>query len=168
MVEQLPTFPSLKSSLYRQREDLIPHLPTSLLNIDLQDEWTQTTEAERFLLINAGTYDKILVFATDNNLQHMAKNDNNTIYDDGTFCTCPSIFEQLYTLIDVPTGFCTITWESQSTSIPDSSHYLRLKTACTQLWNQYQTEGPRTTNHLEGWHSGLKKMIQVPHPTTEW
>ncbi|CAG2188363.1 unnamed protein product [Mytilus edulis] len=111
MVEQLTTFPSLKSSLYRQREDLIPHLPTSLLNIDLQDEWTQTTEAERFLLINAGTYDKILVFATDNHLQHMAKNDNNTIYDDGTFCTCPSIFEQLYTLIDVPTGFCTITWE---------------------------------------------------------
>ncbi|XP_071145121.1 uncharacterized protein [Mytilus edulis] len=33
-----------------------------------------------------------------------------------------------------------------------------------QLWNHYQTEGPRTTNHLEGWHSGLKKVIQVPHP----
>ncbi|CAG2245559.1 unnamed protein product [Mytilus edulis] len=101
MVELLTTFPSIKSSLYRQ-----PHLPTSLLNIDLKDEWTQTTAAEIFLLINAGTYDKILVFATDNHLQHMANNDNNTIYDDGTFYTCPSIFEQLYTLhalIDVPT-----------------------------------------------------------------
>ncbi|VDI08372.1 Hypothetical predicted protein, partial [Mytilus galloprovincialis] len=76
MTEQLTTFPSIKSSLYRQ-----PHLPTSLLNIDLKDEWTQTTAAERFLLINAGTYDTILVFATDSHLQHMANNDNS-IYDD--------------------------------------------------------------------------------------
>ena len=33
-----------------------------------------------------------------------------------------------------------------------------------QLWNHYQTGRPRTTNHLEGWHSSMKKMIQVPHP----
>ena len=32
------------------------------------------------------------------------------------------------------------------------------------LWNHYQTEGPRTINHLEGWHSSMKKTIQVPHP----
>ena len=32
-----------------------------------------------------------------------------------------------------------------------------------QLWNHFQTEGPRTTNHLEGWHSSIQ-MIQVPHP----
>jgi hypothetical protein len=25
------------------------------------------------------------------------------------------------------------------------------------LWNHYQTDGPRTTNHLESWHSKLKK-----------
>lgn len=98
MVEQLPTFPSLKSSLYRQREDLIPRLPTFLLDIDLQDEWTQTTADDRYLLINDGTYDRILVFATDNNLQLLANNDNNTIYADGTFYTCPSLFAQLYTL----------------------------------------------------------------------
>ena len=98
MVEQLPTFPSLKSSLYRQREYLIPRLPTSLLDIDLQDEWTQTTADDRFLLINDGTYDIILVFTTDNNLQLLANNDNNTIYADGTFDTCPPLFTQLYTL----------------------------------------------------------------------
>ncbi|XP_063435973.1 uncharacterized protein LOC134716888 [Mytilus trossulus] len=98
MVEQLPTFPSLKSSLNRQRKDLIQHLPTSLLNIDLQNEWTETKAAERFLLINNGTYDKIVVFAPDNNIQHLANNNNNTIYADGTFYTCPPIFEQLYTL----------------------------------------------------------------------
>ncbi|CAG2228015.1 unnamed protein product [Mytilus edulis] len=100
----------------RTIEKDIPHLPTSLLNIDLQDEWTQTTAAERFLLINDGTFDKILVFATDSNLQHLANNDNNTIYADGTFYTCPSIFEQLYTLHALIDGemfplFCTFTWK---------------------------------------------------------
>ena len=27
------------------------------------------------------------------------------------------------------------------------------------LWNHYLTDDPRTTNHLEGWHSQLKKHI---------
>ena len=27
------------------------------------------------------------------------------------------------------------------------------------LWNHYQTDGPRTTNHMEGWHSKLKKHL---------
>ena len=30
------------------------------------------------------------------------------------------------------------------------------------LWNHHKTEGPRTTNHLEGWHHKLKN--QVKHP----
>ncbi|XP_071176225.1 uncharacterized protein [Mytilus edulis] len=32
------------------------------------------------------------------------------------------------------------------------------------LWNHYATEGPRTTNHLEGWHSKLKKLVKAAHP----
>jgi hypothetical protein len=32
------------------------------------------------------------------------------------------------------------------------------------LWNHYGTEGPRTTNSIEGWHSKLKKMTQHAHP----
>ena len=31
-------------------------------------------------------------------------------------------------------------------------------------WNQYNNDGPRTTNNLEGWHSKLKKYLQHPHP----
>ena len=33
-----------------------------------------------------------------------------------------------------------------------------------ETWNHFNTEGPRTTNHLEGWHSKLKKLIQHSHP----
>ncbi|KAK3086797.1 hypothetical protein FSP39_023606, partial [Pinctada imbricata] len=32
------------------------------------------------------------------------------------------------------------------------------------LWNHFGTQGPRTTNNLEGWHSKLKKMVQHAHP----
>lgn len=32
------------------------------------------------------------------------------------------------------------------------------------LWNLYSTEGPRMTNHLEGWHNKLKKLVKSPHP----
>jgi hypothetical protein len=27
------------------------------------------------------------------------------------------------------------------------------------LWNHYQTEGPHTTNHLEGWDNKIKKKV---------
>jgi hypothetical protein len=32
------------------------------------------------------------------------------------------------------------------------------------LWNHYQTEGPRTINHLEGWHNKIKKKVPHAHP----
>lgn len=32
------------------------------------------------------------------------------------------------------------------------------------LWNNYATKGSRTTNHLEGWHGKLKKVVKTPHP----
>jgi hypothetical protein len=32
------------------------------------------------------------------------------------------------------------------------------------LWNHYQTEGPRTTNYLEGWHNKIKKKVHHAHP----
>ncbi|KAK3082671.1 hypothetical protein FSP39_002261 [Pinctada imbricata] len=32
------------------------------------------------------------------------------------------------------------------------------------LWNHFGTQGPRTTNNMEGWHSKLKKMVQHANP----
>lgn len=31
-------------------------------------------------------------------------------------------------------------------------------------WNHYDNDGPRTTNHAEGWHSKVNKMCQHAHP----
>jgi len=32
-----------------------------------------------------------------------------------------------------------------------------------QIWNHFETNGARTTNHVEGWHSKLKK-VSTSHP----
>ena len=31
-------------------------------------------------------------------------------------------------------------------------------------WNYFDHPGPRTNNHMEGWHSRLKKVVGKPHP----
>ena len=31
-------------------------------------------------------------------------------------------------------------------------------------WNYFNFEGPRTNNHVEGWHSRLKKVVGKSHP----
>ena len=87
---------------YHQCTQLKPNLPTAINAIDLQDEWTATTAYEIFLLVNDGDQDKILIFATNLNLQLLV--DNDTIYADGTFYTCPSLFTQLCTLHDMVDG----------------------------------------------------------------
>ena len=33
-----------------------------------------------------------------------------------------------------------------------------------QQWNYFDYTGPRTNNHLKGWHSRLKKVVGKPHP----
>ena len=50
---------------------------------------------ERFFFFNAGSADRILIFATDDNLRHLC--DLETIYVDRTQI-CPSLFIQLFTI----------------------------------------------------------------------
>ncbi|XP_046578263.1 uncharacterized protein LOC124285967 [Haliotis rubra] len=58
--------------------------------------------------------------------------------------------------------------------MPDDPRCLRLADYVTTqwveghipqtAWNHYQNTGPRTNNHLEGWHGRLKKIISKAHP----
>ena len=65
----------------------------------------------------------------------------------------------LHTLENVPprhdytklTDYVTWTWIEGRFSQP--------------AWNHYQTEGPRTNNHLEGWYNKLRKRVDVTHRT---
>jgi len=66
-------------------------------------------------------------------------------------------------------------WLQTLENIPPRDDYTKLTDYVTETWieeqfsqpawNHYQTEGPRTNNHLEGWYNKLKKRVGVTHPT---
>ena len=93
---QLPTFDSMKSSLYRSRRKRFPPIPKSRAEIEVEGEFTTTLSGDRFICRVEGDADKLIIFATDENLHVLSTLE--TIYVDGTFQTCPSLFSQLFTI----------------------------------------------------------------------
>lgn len=93
---KLPTFPSLKSSLYRNHRVRLPVLPQSREDVVFEGEWAQTMSGAPFLLASEGAEDKIVIFATRDNLELLSAAD--TVYMDGTFRVCPRLFYQVFTL----------------------------------------------------------------------
>lgn len=91
-----PSFPSLKSALYRHRKTTVPPLPNSLAEVNLEEPWTSTSDGQPFLLFQDHDADKMLVFATVEQLQVLQASD--TVYMDGTFSACPNLWNQLYIL----------------------------------------------------------------------
>jgi len=91
-----PSFPSLKSALYRHRKTTVPHLPNSLAEVKLEEPWISTSDGQPFLLFQDDDADKMLVFATVEQLQVLQASD--TVYMDGTFSACPNLWNQLYIL----------------------------------------------------------------------
>ena len=91
----LPSYQSVKSALKRQRSVNIPKLPKSVSEICLENEWSQTTNGLNFVLHKSQNNDMI-VFASDANLMQLSS--CSTIYMDGTFKCCPSLFTQLFSI----------------------------------------------------------------------
>ena len=84
VMAQLPSLESFRFSLYRARHENTPSLPSHRRDVSL------TQSGEDFLIVDDGDDDKILIFATEENLRHMANAE--AFYMDGTFSTCPSLF----------------------------------------------------------------------------
>ena len=78
-----------------RREEGVLDLLKRRQDIRLEGEWTETSAGEQFQLIDEGEKNRMLVFATQTNLEHLCN--ARTIYADGTFYTCPGLFFQLYT-----------------------------------------------------------------------
>ncbi|XP_071083866.1 uncharacterized protein [Haliotis cracherodii] len=72
----------------------IPKLPKTRAEVDIAAPWRETHE--RFLLFADGEEDKMLVFATDDQLRVLQS--ASIVYTDGTFCACPHLWNQLYIL----------------------------------------------------------------------
>ena len=93
LVEHIPTLQSCKGRMYNERHKILPPLPTTTEDININGVWAQTTIGEPFLLADDDTNGRILIFTTHKNLTHLATAD--AIYGDGTFYSCPSLFYQL-------------------------------------------------------------------------
>jgi len=98
MIRQIPTFHGCKSSLYRSRSKVLPKLPSSTNEAEIEGSLKETLAGERFLLCDDtdARGERILIFATDENLRLLCN--ATIIFGDGTFYACPRIFSQLYSL----------------------------------------------------------------------
>lgn len=59
VISQLPSFYSLKSSLYWSRREHLPPMPHSHSNLDLSGEWCKTVNEDNFVLANDGQMAKL-------------------------------------------------------------------------------------------------------------
>ena len=96
VLAQLPSLESIRSSLYRARHEDSPILPTLRRDVSLSTRFSNTRSGEDFLLVDDGDDDKIMIFATEENLRLLS--DAKAFYIDGTFSTCPSLFYQVHNL----------------------------------------------------------------------
>lgn len=92
----LPTFDSLRSTMRRERADGLPKLPNSRGEIITEGEWGQTEDGKRFRLPVNDSKNDMIIFTTDEDLVSLSK--CKTVYIDGTFKTCPSLFTRLFTI----------------------------------------------------------------------
>ncbi|XP_071103353.1 uncharacterized protein [Haliotis cracherodii] len=72
----------------------IPKLPKTRAEVDIAAPWRETHDGERFLLFEDGEEDKMLVFATDDQLRVL----QSASIVHGTFSACPHLWNQLYIL----------------------------------------------------------------------
>ena len=88
----VPTLPSLQTTLQRRRKCL-PPMPSTTDDVCLTGEWERTLKGEPFVL---GSEDNIHVLATDTNVTFFAEADD--LYMDGTCKVSPRLFYQVFTV----------------------------------------------------------------------
>ena len=94
-------------------------MPRSRADVHFEGEWAQTIESRQFLLVEDGDDDKVVIFATDNNLKLLAEAE--CLFVDGTFHTCPEVFYQIFTIHafrsgqQFPLAYCLLPGKSRET-----------------------------------------------------
>ena len=114
-----PSFPTIKSALYRIRRQRLPPLPQSRSEVHFHGEWARTYNGSQFLIAEqGGDEDKIIIFTTTDNMRYLSEVER--IYMDGTFQTCPSLFYQIFTIHAFKSGkqfplvYCLLPGKSRS------------------------------------------------------
>ena len=74
----------------------------------------------------------------------------------------------------VPPSFVRVSWNGLKAEMPDNSKVQNYADYFDEtwingqfrprMWNYYAHSGPRTNNHLEGWHNRMKRIARKAHP----
>jgi hypothetical protein len=92
----LMNYNDVRKQLYSVRNKFIPRGPDFRQDIVIPPELTKSLRGEQFLLINDGNEDKIIIYATIENLKKVC--DGRKLFSDGTFKSCSNLFQQIYTI----------------------------------------------------------------------
>lgn len=100
VLAQLPSDNALSNSVRKKRKTDNPTVPNKLEDLILPEKYTKSAENENFLWFDSGAgNERILMFATKTNIDFLATCES--IHMDGTFSTCPILFNQLYVIIGI-------------------------------------------------------------------
>lgn len=103
IIVSLPTFESVRSTIYREKRKQQPRLPREADDIELEGSCTQTADGRAFLLFDISTNaGRVLCFSTQETLTHFLEAEE--VFIDGTLFSCPSLFYQLVTMSIVQHG----------------------------------------------------------------
>ncbi|CAF4139513.1 unnamed protein product [Rotaria sordida] len=93
---QLPSYNSIRMSLWRAHNRNMPQLPTGI-NFPIPVEFSTTTDDEPFILLDhsyAKQTKRILMFSSKKQFKVMCE--SSSLYMDGTFAITPRLFKQTY------------------------------------------------------------------------
>ena len=98
-----PMFHEIKNSLDQTRNTSYPPASCTVDDVNIEGIWSKTLNGEQFILHNS----KHPIFGTLESLKQLSKIDNDHLFFDETFKSCPSPFYQLYTVHSVNSELST-------------------------------------------------------------
>ncbi|XP_065321597.1 uncharacterized protein LOC135929030 [Gordionus sp. m RMFG-2023] len=96
---RMPSCSLIKRTIQRKRRLVgrAPTVPVNLIELIIPIEYQINNNGQQFLLYDSGHHDhRCLIFSTVKNIQFLSTCDK--WYADGTFKTCPPLFQQIYTI----------------------------------------------------------------------
>ncbi|CAF2665158.1 unnamed protein product [Rotaria sp. Silwood2] len=90
-------FHEIKTSLYKARNASYPPAPRTFDDVNVEGVWSKTLNGEQFVFNNS----KHPIFGTLESHKQLSTSDNDRLFFDGRFKSCPNPFYQLYSVHSV-------------------------------------------------------------------
>ena len=156
-IENVPTYASLKSTIYRARQSAMPPIPDRACDILFEGDWAQTKSGKMFVLHQSNS---MVIFATRFFCENLTSSE--VIICDGTFRTAPRPFLQLYVIFGVFDGRkIPLVWSflENKTSSTYVTMFNVIKERCSSLGVSFVPN-----KILSDYESGFLKACELSFP----